>query len=301
MKFGVLGYGKIVRTELAPAFAEAGHPIVAVGSRSGQRPDGFEGTVHASYSDCIQDPEVEAIYIATPNHLHVPLSIEAMQAGKPVLCEKPVAMNGADFERLKKAQVASGSTLMEAFMVQHHPQWERIAEHPWGQQKLLHTSFTYGPRLDTDVRSKAELGGGVWLDIGCYGLWACYQFGARQLKSVSGNFREQQGCCVHAQVTLHFDELDAQIEVGGLHFRQQSLTLTTDRERLQVTRPFNPLGETINTYQTDDELTQWHDQANQYARMIEYFVEHADSGQFLYEERSALIAQWSDRIVTTLK
>ena len=151
------------------------------------------------------------------------------------------------------------------------------------------------------MRSKAELGGGVWLDIGCYGLWACYQFGARQLKSISGEFREHQGCCVHAQVTLHFDELDAQIEVGGLHFRQQALTLTTDQERLQVTRPFNPIGETINTYQTDDELSQWQDDANQYARMIEYFVEHAQAGQFLFEERSTLIAQWSDQIVTTLK
>lgn len=301
MKFGVLGYGKIVRTELAPAFAEAGHLIVSTGSRSGQRPDGFEGTVHTSYSDCIHDPEVEAIYIATPNHLHVPLSIEAMQAGKPVLCEKPVAMNRVDFEKLKAAQLASECTLMEAFMVQHHPQWERIAQHPWGEHKLLHTSFTYGPRLETDVRSKAELGGGVWLDIGCYGLWACYQFGARQLKSVSGEFREHSGCCVHAQVTLHFDELDAQIEVGGLHFLQQSLTLTTDRERLQVVRPFNPIGETINIYQTDNELTQWSDQANQYARMIDYFVQHAGSGQFLFEERSTLIAQWSDQIVNALK
>ena len=298
MNFGVLGYGKIVREQIAPAFAQTAHQIVSVGSRSGQRPAGYAGVVHDSYADCINDPQVEAIYIATPNHLHVPLSIQALKAGKPVLCEKPAALSADEFAQLETAQAETGVAYQEAFMVEHHPQWADLNTEALGANRLLHTSFTYGPRKSTDVRSHAELGGGVWYDIGCYGLWACYRFGARHLRRVSGTFRTQDGVCVHAQFTLEFDELDAQIEVGSLHWRQQSLTLVTKQERIDVPWPFNPEGPVIQQITDQDGSRQAEFEGNQYANMLNDFAQHCDSGQFLYHDRSAHIAAWSDQILS---
>lgn len=296
MKFGVLGYGKIVREEIAPAIHEAGHRIVAVGSRSGKRPAGYAGRLHTSYSQCIEDPDVEAIYIATPNHLHVPLACQALRAGKPVLCEKPIAMSYSEFQTLAEVQAATGVALQEAFMVNYHPQWSRLKSLELGDHRLLRTSFTYTPRQASDVRSRPELGGGVWLDIGCYGLWSCYQLGARQLRSVSGEWRASGEVVDHVQTTLSFDALDAQIEVGGLHFRQQSLSLVTDRLRLSMPRPFNPLGTTEIHIETESGCEVMHDQANQYARMITSFVSQCQQGEFIERDCSEAIARWSDTI-----
>ena len=297
MNFGVLGYGKIVREQIDPAFGLTDHRIVAVGSRSGSRPPGFSGTVHHSYQACIDDPDVEAIYIATPNHLHVPLCIAAMQAGKPVLCEKPIALSIQEFTELEQAQRSTGVTLQEAFMVEHHPQWETLDATALGNNGLLHASFTYGPRRSSDVRSQASLGGGVWWDIGCYGLWACYRLGARQLNRVSGAFRNENGVCVHAQVTLEFEALDAQIEVGSQHFRQQSLSLVTDLGRLRMDRPFNPEGSAARIWDTDVDHVETMHEANQYARMLNSFADAADQGIFLHHDRSKKIAHWSEQVI----
>ena len=297
MKFGVLGYGKLVREQLAHAFALTDNPIVAVGSRSGHRPDGFPGRVHSSYQACIDDPNVEAIYIATPNHLHVPLSIAAMKAGKPVLCEKPISMTLDEHQDLETCQQATGQTLMEAMMVEHHPQWEQVKTLKLGAHPLLNASFTYGPRKTTDVRSKAELGGGVWLDIGCYPLYACYALGARNIADVRGECILENGVPIRVVAQIKFAEgLTGQIQVTSQHFRQQRLTVTTDQGRLTLPRPFNPEGPTDNLWETDNDTIHLSAEANQYALMIEHFVKHADSGEYLFRDRSKTLASWSDQI-----
>ena len=296
MNFGILGYGKIVREEIAPAIYQAGHQICATGSRSNTRPDGFTGRVHGNYSDCINDSEVDAIYIATPNHLHVPLACEAMRAGKPVLCEKPIALSVAEFETLCAVQAETQVTLQEAFMVNHHPQWEQIRQQDLGNSGMLHTSFTYTPRLNSDVRSQSELGGGVWWDIGCYGLWACYQLGARTLESVSGIWKTNGEVCDQVQVTLGFAEMDAQIEVGARHFRQQSLQFVSNSLRLQMPRPFNPQGQTVNVMESDKGSTTLIHEANQYARMVQSFCIQIESGNFLDIACSRAVSQWSEAV-----
>lgn len=300
MRFGILGYGKIVREAIAPAILRAGSTIEAVGSLSNRRPDGFEGTLHPNYTDCIQDPDVDAIYIATPNSLHVPLAREALREGKPVLCEKPAAMNMDEYHMLEEVQRATSTTFMEALMVEHHPQWARVASATLGHHKLVHASFTYGPRQDTDVRSRSDLGGGVWLDIGCYGLWACYKLGARNLRSVGGRVRLQNGVPVHCHVNLEFEELDAQLELGSNHFRQQSVTAIGSKGRIFMPQPFNPVGETRNSYETATSVELFEDEAEQYSEMIAYFTANAGSGVFLHEQRSRYIADWSDRVVKAL-
>ena len=301
MRFGVLGYGKLVREQVAHAFEDAGHPIVAVGTRSGTRPDGFAGTVHRTYTECINDPAVEALYIATPNLLHVPLCIEAMRAGKPVLCEKPIAMNADQRDQLIQTQAQTGGHVHEAFMLEHHPQWSQIDTLALGDQRLLTTSFTYGPRRDDDVRSKADLGGGVWLDIGCYGLYACYRFGGRSLIQIDGRCEVDNGVTTRVVVRLRFAEgLEALVTVSSQHFRQQSLSLVTDSGRLSMPRPFNPEGPAVNTWETDAGTETLTSHGNHYAAMIEHFVAHADQPGIAFDERTRLIGTWSDQITAHL-
>ena len=300
MRFGILGYGKIVREAIAPAIERAQSKIVSVGSLSNTRPKGFEGTLHPNYTDCIQDPDVDAIYIATPNSSHVELAIEALREGKPVLCEKPMAMSYEQFQNLESEQRKSGTTFMEAMMVEHHTQWSRVASINLGTSKLIHASFTYGPRKATDVRSNPNLGGGVWLDIGCYGLFACYKFGARNLRSVGGRIRLQDGVPVHCHVNLEFEELDAQLELGSNHFRQQSVTAIGSKGRIHMPMPFNPTSSTRNSFETDSSVELIEEEDEQYSEMIKYFTAHSTSGVFLYDQRSRLIAEWSDRVTKAL-
>lgn len=297
MKFGILGYGKIVREQIAPAIHEAGHQIAAVGSRSGTRPDGFAGTVHDSYQACIEDPNVEAIYIATPNHLHTPLSIQAMQAGKHVLCEKPAAMSVAELEQIQRCQAASGVTFQEALMVRHHPQWLQVADLELGSNRLLQTSFTYTPRLASDVRSDPALGGGVWFDIGCYGLWACWAFGARELNQVNGQWLTNGQVPDQICLTLEFDALTAQIIVAARHFRQQHLSLISDRCRLTMARPFNPEGSCSNSFEMDLGHQKLTSDANQYATMIEDFCGQTQQAQFVMLDSTQAITQWSEQAI----
>jgi predicted dehydrogenase len=128
---------------------------------------------YGSYEDLLADPEIDAIYNPLPNHMHVPWSIKALQAGKHVLCEKPIGLSVAEAEQL----VAAGEEtphlkLMEAFMYRHHPQWQRarqiVTEGGIGRLRTIQTFFSYFNDSPQDIRNQTEMGGGGLMDIGCY-------------------------------------------------------------------------------------------------------------------------------------
>src|SRR4030095_7437450 len=127
---------------------------------------------YGSYEELLADPEIEAIYNPLPNHLHVPWSIRAAEAGKHVLCEKPVALNAAETLDLMRARDRSGAKIGEAFMVKTHPQWLRVRELAQsgaiGQLKSITTIFSYYNRDPHNVRHRPEWGGGGLLDVGSY-------------------------------------------------------------------------------------------------------------------------------------
>jgi len=93
MRIGILGFGKIAREALYPAILNVGHSVTAIGSAAGVKPDGFQGEVFSDYSDVITSGLIDAVYIALPNHLHYPMSRCAIEAGIPVLCEKPLGLS----------------------------------------------------------------------------------------------------------------------------------------------------------------------------------------------------------------
>ena len=174
MKFGVLGDAKIARTKLLPAIRAAGHEVVHVGRRDAAAGvDPVWGDVSVStYEEMLADPQVEAVYNPLPNHLHVPWSIRALEAGKPVLSEKPVALNLEELAALDAASRRTGLYVYDGFMVRYHPQWAWLRDLEIGRLKQVNAHFSYPPPAADNIRNIAAWGGGPVWDIGCYGLMA---------------------------------------------------------------------------------------------------------------------------------
>jgi len=170
VRWGVLGAAKIAREKVIPAmrkcqFAE----IAAVASRDLATAQALGAPKsYGSYEALLDDPDIDAVYIPLPNHLHVPWSVRAAEAGKHVLCEKPIALSANEARQLTGFPVKIG----EAFMVRTHPQWLRVAElileGRIGALRAIHAFFSYNNRDPKNVRNVAEWGGGALLDIGCY-------------------------------------------------------------------------------------------------------------------------------------
>jgi predicted dehydrogenase len=153
--------------------------IVAIASRGRDRAAGAAARLgiaksHGSYAELIADPEVEAVYIPLPNNLHAEWAIAALEAGKHVLCEKPLAMDAAQARSMAAVAARKGLLLMEAFMYRFHPQWIRareiIASGELGRLRAMHCWFSYSNADPANIRNNTETGGGALYDIGCYAV-----------------------------------------------------------------------------------------------------------------------------------
>jgi predicted dehydrogenase len=201
VRWGILSTARIGLEKVIPAMQKGrATTVVALGSRDGMR--GREAaarlgipTAYDSYEALLADPVVEAIYNPLPNHLHVPWSIKAMEAGKHVLCEKPVALTADEAQQLVDAEKRTGKRVAEAFMVRHHPQWLRarslVAEGKIGEARLIRTIFAYSNADPANIRNQAEIGGGGLYDIGCYAIaTARFLFGAEPLRVIASVQRD---------------------------------------------------------------------------------------------------------------
>ncbi|HTP87996.1 MAG TPA: Gfo/Idh/MocA family oxidoreductase [Bryobacteraceae bacterium] len=178
VRWGVLGAANIARRKVIPGM-QGGRwcEIAAIASRDLARARAAADEAHiakawGSYEDLLADPEIDAIYNPLPNHLHVPWSIRAAEAGKHVLCEKPIALNAAEVRPLIEARDRTGVKIGEAFMVRTHPQWLRAREivraGGIGELRAVVGAFSYFNRDPKNIRNIAEWGGGALMDIGCY-------------------------------------------------------------------------------------------------------------------------------------
>ncbi|MCV6598329.1 MAG: Gfo/Idh/MocA family oxidoreductase, partial [Mangrovicoccus sp.] len=132
VQFGVLGAAKFARQFMAPAIhAAGGARLAGLATSSATKAEPFQAfcpdlTVYHSYEALLDDPEIEAVYIPLPNHLHVEWSLKALDAGKHVLCEKPMTMQAAEFDALIEKRDQTGLLAAEAYMIVHHPQWQFV-------------------------------------------------------------------------------------------------------------------------------------------------------------------------------
>lgn len=180
LRWGVLSTARIGLEKVIPGIQRSKRGrVTAIASRDLERARaaadelGIE-KAYGSYEDLLADPDIDAIYNPLPNNLHVPLTLQAVAAGKPVLCEKPIGMDQADAERL--LAIEGEVPVMEAFMVRFHPQWlwarAQIREGRLGEVRAIQSFFSYFNRDPANIRNAPETGGGALLDIGCYPIVA---------------------------------------------------------------------------------------------------------------------------------
>jgi D-xylose 1-dehydrogenase (NADP+, D-xylono-1,5-lactone-forming) len=177
VKWGFLSTANINDKLLPGAEASPDVELVAVASRDLGRAEAYareRGIEHAygSYEDLLADPKIEAVYISLPNSMHVEWSIQALEAGKHVLCEKPLSRHPEDVERAFDAAEKAGRILMEAFMYRHNPQTKRLKElvegGAIGRLRLVRAAFSFPLDDAANVRLNDELEGGGLMDVGCY-------------------------------------------------------------------------------------------------------------------------------------
>jgi predicted dehydrogenase/aryl-alcohol dehydrogenase-like predicted oxidoreductase len=178
LSWGILGTGRIAGTFAKAVSQSKTGRLAAVGSRTRQAAEAFGQQFgiercHASYEDLLADPEVQVVYISTPHPLHAEWVIKAAEAGKGILCEKPLALNHAEALAVVEAARSHNVFLMEAFMYRCHPQTARlvqlIRESTIGEVRLIQASFSFHTKFDPQSRLlNNALGGGGILDVGCY-------------------------------------------------------------------------------------------------------------------------------------
>lgn len=189
LAWGVLSTANIGVKRVIPAIMAGERGVVAaIASRDAGRAAGVAATFgiarsYGSYQALLDDPEIEAIYNPLPNHLHVEWTVKALDAGKHVLCEKPIALDAEEAQALVAARQRSGKCVLEAFMVRFHPQWRRIRAlvdaGRIGSVHAIQSAFVF-PMFDpNNVRNRADIGGGALYDVGCYPIvTARYVFGS---------------------------------------------------------------------------------------------------------------------------
>ncbi|MDZ7316497.1 MAG: Gfo/Idh/MocA family oxidoreductase [candidate division KSB1 bacterium] len=252
VKWGILSTAKIAVEKVIPAMQQSKWcEIVAISSR--EEPKARETAeklgirkAYGSYEALLADPEIEAVYNPLPNHLHVPWTIRALEAGKHVLCEKPIGLNAADAETLlQTAQRFPHLKVMEAFMYRFHPQWrkakELVEEKAIGELRTIQTLFSYHNDDPANVRNQADIGGGGLLDIGCYAVslsrWLFNEepnrvFGVRQI-------HPQFKVDALTSGILQFSAGTATFTVGTLLQPYQRVQIFGTKGRIEIEIPFN--------------------------------------------------------------
>ncbi len=177
--WGILSTAKIGREKVIPAMQQSN--LVNILGISSRDPENARETAaklgisraYGSYQELLSDPEIDAIYNPLPNHKHLEWSLKAIEAGKHVLCEKPIGMNSKEAETLMEAAKKNPELkVMEAFMYRFHPQWQKtldlVRNGNIGKVKTIHSLFSYYNVDPENIRNRVDAGGGALMDIGCY-------------------------------------------------------------------------------------------------------------------------------------
>jgi predicted dehydrogenase len=251
VRWGVLGVANIATAKVIPAMQRAaGCEVVAIASRDSARASRAAADLaipraYGSYDALLADPDIDAVYIPLPNHLHVPWTTRAAEAGKHVLCEKPIGLHAAEARTLLDVRDRTGVRIQEAFMVRTHPQWVRaraLADSgELGEVRAMSGFFSYYNVDPSNVRNVAAWGGGGLMDIGCYLVnTARFIFGAEPSRvagtlDLDGKF----GVDRQASVVLDFSGRHA---VGICstqlqYYQRMQIVGTTGRVEIDI--PFN--------------------------------------------------------------
>jgi D-xylose 1-dehydrogenase (NADP+, D-xylono-1,5-lactone-forming) len=254
LRWGILGAANIAVNAVAPAIqASAQGELHAVGSRDVKRAaEHFSFVpdlkIYDRYEKVLDDPEIDAVYIPLPNEMHMDWTVRALEAGKHVLCEKPLAVTAEDGARMVAAAQSHNRVLMEAFMYRFHPQivWalEQIRTGEIGQVRLVRASFSFDIHDHPEnIRLSAELAGGALMDIGCYGVNICRAIYEQPPQVVAARMHVPHpvGVDMATNVILDFDDgrygiVDCSFELPS----RQSVEVIGDGGIITIPVPFTP-------------------------------------------------------------
>ncbi len=252
VRWGVISTAAIGTEKVLPAMQQAEFcDVVAIASRSIESAQAAAtklgiARAYGSYDELLADPNIDAIYNPLPNHLHVPWSIKALEAGKHVLCEKPIGLSSVEGQQLVEAgKRFPNLKLMEAFMYRHHPQWQRAKEivrnGGIGRLCTIQSAFSYFNNDGGDIRNKAELGGGALMDIGCYPIsLSRFIFDAEPTRVVGSteldpNFKTDR----LTSAILQFEAGTSAFTCSTQMSRYQRVNVFGDTGRIELEIPFN--------------------------------------------------------------
>jgi predicted dehydrogenase len=255
VRWGVISTANIGVAKVIPAMQRGRFSTVtAISSRDAAKAEAAARTLgiptaYGSYEALLDDPDVDAVYIPTPNHLHVPWAIHALRAGKHVLVEKPVALDAAEAEQLlEEATRHPRLKIMEAFMYRFHPQWTAARDLTSGGQigrlRTVQSFFSYFDDDPTNVRNMGDIGGGGGLmDIGCYPVsLSRFLFDAEPVRVLGlAEFDPRFNVDVLASGILEFAEGTATFTCGTLLAPYQRVTAFGTEGYVELEIPFNAL------------------------------------------------------------
>jgi predicted dehydrogenase len=253
VRWGVLGVAKIATGKVIPAM-QRGELSEVAGIASRDRTKA-ELAAHAlgipkaygSYAEMLADPEIEAVYNPLPNHLHVPVSIQAAEAGKHVLCEKPIGMGLGETLELIAVRDRTGVIIEEAFMVRTHPQWLRVIDlvrsGRIGQLRYAVGSFGYRNLDAQSIRNIAEYGGGALMDIGCYPINTSRMvFGQEPVRVAGTVVRDRRfGTDVLTSAVLEYPAGHCVFSCSTQSVANQSMQFMGTTGRIEIDIPFNAI------------------------------------------------------------
>lgn len=253
IRFGILSTAKIGIEQVIPAMQNGEYTeIAAIASRERNKAIEAAETLnipkaYESYEELLADPEIDAVYIPLPNHLHVPWSIKALEAGKHVLCEKPIGLNAGEAQQLLDVSAEYPRLkVMEAFMYRHHPRWIRtkslIDEGRIGSLKSIHSFFTYFKDEPENIRFRPGMGGGGLMDVGCYNISLSrflFDKNPDQVQSIT-KIHPEYGVDILSSGLLDFESgtstFTCSMQCAGLQHVQIMGTIA----RIEMNMPFNP-------------------------------------------------------------
>jgi len=251
LRWGILSTANIGLKKVIPAMQRGQHTsVVAIASRDlakAQEAATALGipTAYGSYEELLADPNIDAIYNPLPNQFHVPWTIKAAEAGKHVLCEKPLSLTVAEAETLLAVRARTGVKIGEAFMVNCHPQWRRLRELlkqcRIGEIRSIVGAFSYFNIDPSNIRNQAECGGGALMDIGCYLIHAArYAFAQEPTRVVASIDRDPQ---IHTDrltsAILDFPSGQAIFTCSTQLVPYQRIHFLGTRGRIEIEIPFN--------------------------------------------------------------
>ena len=256
VRWGILSTAKIGTEAVIPAMQRAELcDVVAIASRSLEKARAEARrlripTAYSSYDELLADPNIDAVYNPLPNHLHVQWSIRALEAGKHVLCEKPIGLTAVEGQQLVDAgKQHPHLKLMEAFMYRHHPQWQRARQivrddsrdGGIGEMRTIQSTFTYFNDDADNIRNMADIGGGGMMDIGCYPISLSRFLFGREPRRVFGfaEFDPRFGTDRMASVILDFGSGTSTFTCSTQLAPYQRVHILGTEGRVEIEIPFN--------------------------------------------------------------